>query len=69
LYEQTTKPKIRPTVNLEILYIIAFKPATIYDLVVNLSFSLDVFIFVGVALRSGVVLFQMREEIFPFIKG
>ena len=56
-------------INLDILYIIIFEPATIYDLVTGLSFLLDVFVFAQVTLRSGVILFQMREEIFPFVKG
>ena len=55
-------------VNLEILYIIPFEPATIRNPVVRLGFSLDVFIVVGVVLRSGVILFQLREKIFAFIK-
>ena len=56
-------------INLDILYIIIFEPATIHDLVTGLSFLLDVFVFAQVTLRSGVILFQMREEIFAFVKG
>ena len=56
-------------VNLEILYIVSFKPATICNRITGLSFPLDVFVvFVGVALRSEVVLFQLRKEIFVLIK-
>lgn len=59
----------RRIVNLEILYIISFKPATICDFVASLSFSLDVFVLVGAVLRSGVPLFQLRERTFTLIEG
>ena len=49
------------TVNLEILYIVSFKPATIYNPVTGLSFPLNVFFVVGVALRSEAVLLQLGE--------
>lgn len=49
--------KMRCIVNLEILYIISFKPTTIYDFITNLGISFDIFVLVVVVLRSGVVLF------------
>jgi len=63
--------QIRHTVNLKILYIVSFKPATICNLVTGLSPPLDmlVVVVVRVVLRSEVILFQLREEIFVFIKG
>jgi len=42
--------QMRHTVNLEILYIVSFKPATVCNPVTGLSFPLDVFVVVGVAL-------------------
>ena len=61
--------KVRRIIDLEILYIISFKPTTIYDLVTGPGFPLDVFVLVEVVLGSGVVLFQMRRKIFAFVKG
>ena len=61
--------QMRHAINLEILYIVSLKPATVCDPITGFSFPLDVFVVVGVALRSEVVLFQLREEIFTFIKS
>ena len=54
--------------NLELFYIISFKPPTICDLVTGLSFSLDVLVLVEVVLGSGVILLQLRENMFTLIK-